>query len=63
MTRLATFFAVLLLIALYNVIIGYFTLAPVYAELDGGDLMAPASQRRQTLFLQHLVEALLLDRD
>ena len=53
----------LLVLALYNVIIGYFTLAPVYADLDGGDLMAPEFQRRQTLFLQHLIEVLLLEWD
>lgn len=51
-----------LVLAFYNVIIGYFTLAPVYADLDGGDLLSPEFQRRQTRFLQHLVEALLLDR-
>jgi AcrR family transcriptional regulator len=52
-----------LVIALYNVVIGYFTLAPVYAELDGEDLLAPAALARQTRFLEHFVESLLLDRN
>jgi len=51
-----------LVIALYNVILGYFTIAPLYAELDGNDLLTPEARARQTRFLEHFVQALLLNR-
>jgi AcrR family transcriptional regulator len=51
-----------LVIALYNVILGYFTIAPLYAELDGDDLLTPEARARQTRFLEHFVQALLLNR-
>lgn len=51
-----------LVIALYNVILGYFTIAPLFAELDGDDLLTPEASARQTRFLEHFVQALLLRR-
>jgi AcrR family transcriptional regulator len=52
----------LLVLALYHVIVGYFTTAPLYRELTGEDLMSEAALARQTRFFGDLVESLLGDR-
>jgi len=51
----------LLVIALYHVVIGYFTLAPFYQAVIGTDLLADVAVRRQIRFLNELVAALLPD--
>jgi len=51
----------LLVIALYHVVIGYFTLAPFYRAVIGTDLLADVAVRRQIRFLNELVAALLPD--
>jgi AcrR family transcriptional regulator len=51
----------LLVLAMYHIVIGYFTVAPVYGELSGEDLMSDAARERQTAFLCRLVEKLFLD--
>ena len=50
----------LLMLALYNVVVGYFTIAPLYRELSGVDLLADDALARQTDFFVELA-ALLLD--
>jgi AcrR family transcriptional regulator len=49
----------LLVLAMYHVVVGYFTVASLYRELNGQDLLAPAALERQTGFLIELVERLL----
>jgi len=51
----------LLVIALYHVVIGYFTLAPFYHTVMGTDLLARNAVHRQIRFLNELVAALLPD--
>ena len=51
----------LLVIALYQVVIGYFTLAPFYHSVMGTDLLADVAVRRQIRFLNELIAALLPD--
>jgi AcrR family transcriptional regulator len=51
----------LLVLAMYHVVVGYFTIAPLYHELNGDDLMSPAALERQTRFFGDLVELLLGD--
>jgi len=48
-------------IALYHVVIGYFTLAPFYHTVMGTDLLADPPIQRQIRFLNELVGALLPD--
>jgi AcrR family transcriptional regulator len=50
----------LLVLAIYHIVIGYFTVAPVYGELSGEDLMSEEALERQTAFLCRLVESLFL---
>jgi AcrR family transcriptional regulator len=38
----------LLVMAMYNIIVGYFTIAPLYKELNGGDLLSREMLERQT---------------
>ena len=47
----------LLVLALYHIVVGYFTIAPFYHELGGEDLLTPEALKRQTEFLTRLVEA------
>jgi TetR/AcrR family transcriptional regulator len=49
----------LLVLAMYHVIVGYFTIAPLYHALSGEDLMSEAALARQTEFFGDLVEVLL----
>ncbi|HBZ72803.1 MAG TPA: hypothetical protein DEP35_24960 [Deltaproteobacteria bacterium] len=51
----------LLVIALYHIVIGYFTLAPFYQAVIGTDLLTDVAVRRQIRFLNDLVAALLPD--
>lgn len=43
-----------LVLAMYNIVVGYFAMAPLYRELNGSDLLAPEALARQTLFLRKL---------
>jgi cytochrome P450 family 142 subfamily A polypeptide 1 len=48
----------LLVIAMYNIAVGYFTIAPLYKELDGADLLAPEMLDKQTRLFRELVTML-----
>ena len=48
----------LLVLAMYHIVIGYFTIAPLYKDLNGHDLMAEESLQRQTRFLAKVVASL-----
>jgi AcrR family transcriptional regulator len=48
----------LLVLALYHVVVGYFTTAGLYREVRGEDLLAEAALERQTRFLAQLVATL-----
>jgi AcrR family transcriptional regulator len=45
----------LLVIAMYHVVVGYFTFASLYRDLGGGELLAEKALEAQTRFLQKLV--------
>jgi TetR/AcrR family transcriptional regulator len=47
-----------LVLAVYHIVVGYFTTAPLYRDLGGEDLLDPEALERQTLFLTELVERL-----
>jgi TetR/AcrR family transcriptional regulator len=49
----------LLVLAMYHVVVGYFTMAPLYRELRGVDLLTPDALVAQTAFLRELVSRLL----
>jgi AcrR family transcriptional regulator len=49
----------LLVIAMYNIVVGYFTIAPLYNELNGKDLLAQEMVARQTRLFSQLVLTLL----
>jgi hypothetical protein len=51
----------LLVLALFNAFVGYFTIAPLYRDLVGEDLLSPAALERQTRFLNEMVNRLLPD--
>ena len=51
----------LLVLALYHVVVGYFTLAPLYKELGGVDLVSQPALAAQTRFMTELIAALLPD--
>lgn len=51
----------LLVLAMYQMVVGYFTIAPFYRELSGEDLTSPEALARQTLFFQDVVSRLLPD--
>jgi AcrR family transcriptional regulator len=48
----------LLVLALVQVVLGFFTMAPLYKELNGTDLLAERALARQTRFLIELSERL-----
>lgn len=50
-----------LVLALYHVVVGYFSIAPLYEELNGTDLMTKEARARQTRFLVDLVDSLFAD--
>lgn len=47
-----------LVLAMYNIVVGYFAAAPLYRDLDGSDLLSPEALRRQAEFMQRLTELL-----
>jgi len=49
----------LLVIAMYNIVVGYFTIAPLYNQLNGKDLLAQEMVARQTRLFSQLVVTLL----
>lgn len=49
----------LLVLALYQVVVGYFAIAPLVKALNGEDLLASEALARQTRFFEDLVAALL----
>ena len=51
----------LLVLAMYHVVIGYFTVAPLYKDLNDEDLMTEAARAKQTRFLQSFVEVLFIN--
>lgn len=52
----------LLVLAMYQVVVGYFAMAPFYREIGGEDLLAPEALKRQTRFLTELVHRLFQTR-
>jgi len=46
----------LLVLAMYHIIVGYFTVAPLYRELDGRDLLCEEMLEKQTRVFGDLVE-------
>jgi TetR/AcrR family transcriptional regulator len=48
----------LLVIAMYNIIVGYFTIAPLYKELNGADLLTREALETQTRLFSEVVETL-----
>lgn len=48
----------LVVLALYHTVVGYQTIAPLYRELVGDDLLSEVARANQTRFLTELVEAL-----
>ena len=47
-----------LVLAMYNVVVGYFAAAPLYRDLDGTDLLSPEALQRQADFMQRLTSLL-----
>jgi len=48
----------LLVLAMYNIMVGYFTIAPLYKELNGIDLLSPTMLEEQTRLFSEVVNAL-----
>ena len=48
----------LLVLAMYHVVVGFFTMAPLYKDLNGTDLLTEQAVARQTRFLIELSERL-----
>jgi len=48
----------LLVLAMYHVFVGYFTIAPLYRDLNGQDLLTDEALAKQTRFLTDLVAIL-----
>jgi len=48
----------LLVLAMYHVVVGYFTIAPLYEAVNGDDLLRDHALAEQTQFLGDLVDAL-----
>jgi len=51
----------LLVLALFHAVVGYFTIAPLYRDLTGEDLLSAKGLERQTRFLNEVVSRLLPD--
>jgi len=51
----------LLVLALFHAFVGYFTIAPLYRDLMGDQLLSPEGLERQTRFLNEVVHRLLSD--
>jgi hypothetical protein len=52
-----------LVLAMYHIVVGYFTIAPLYRELSGEDLLSAPSIARQTQLLGEISRALLTNPD
>ncbi len=52
----------LLVLAMYHVVVGFFTMAPLYKDLNGTDLLDEQAVARQTRFLIELSERLFTPR-
>ncbi len=52
----------LLVLAMYHVVVGFFTMAPLYKDLNGTDLLEDRAVARQTRFLIELSERLFTPR-
>lgn len=50
-------------LAIYNAVLGYFTMAPLYREVGGLDLLSSAALERQTRILVELTESMLPEDD
>jgi len=48
----------LVVLALYHAVVGYYTIAPLYSELMGADLLSDTLRASQTRFLTELSESL-----
>jgi len=48
----------LLVLAMYNIMVGYFTIAPLYKELNGIDLLSPSMLAEQTRLFSEVVNTL-----
>ena len=53
----------LLVLSMYHVVVGYFTIAPFYRELSGEDLTLEPAVARQTRFLTKLVAMLFAEEE
>jgi TetR/AcrR family transcriptional regulator len=53
----------LLVLSMYHVVVGYFTIAPFYRELSGEDLTLKPALARQTRFLTKLVAMLFAEEE
>ncbi len=53
----------LLILALYHVIVGFFTMAPLYKEMMDEDLLSEEGRALQTVFVRELVDRLFVDPD
>lgn len=51
----------LLVLAMYHIVVGFFTIAPLYKELNGLDLASKRARAAQTRFLIEISEALFSD--
>jgi hypothetical protein len=47
---------------MYHVVLGFFSMAPLYKDLNGTDLLASEALARQTRFLIQLSERLFTPR-
>jgi len=48
----------LLVLAMYHIVVGYFTIAPIYREVGGDDLLAEEMRARQTRLLHQIADLL-----
>ena len=48
----------LLVLALYNIVVGYFAMAPLYQQLNGRDLMSDTLRQQQVEIVATLAELL-----
>ncbi len=53
----------LLVLAMYHIVVGYFTIAPLYKDLNGEDLMAEQALARQTRFVSDIAATLFAQGD
>ena len=51
----------LLVLAMYQIVVGYFAIAPLYRELGGEDLLGEAAVARQKRFLAEVVDELFAE--